>query len=116
MEDAEGEAAPAPPPASLAQRAQRSFSAAARGWRTYAQQPIAPAAAALALLYLNVMSFGLLMTAYLKWRGLSETLLSLYRGGGALAGIASTLVFPALQRGLGARLCACADRICHTRD
>jgi hypothetical protein len=55
--EAEGEAAPAPPPASLAQRAQRSFSAAARGWRTYAGQPIAPAAVALALLYLTVMSF-----------------------------------------------------------
>jgi hypothetical protein len=54
---------------------------------------------------LGLHAQGLLMTSYLKWRGLSETLLSLYRGGGALAGIASTLVFPALQRRLGAGLC-----------
>lgn len=47
------------------------------------------------------------MTAYLKWRGLSETALSLYRAAGALAGIASTLAFPAIQQRLGARPARC---------
>ena len=37
------------------------------------------------------------MTAYLKWRGMLETTLSLYRAAGALAGIGATLVFPALH-------------------
>lgn len=47
---------------------------------------------------------GLLMTAYMKWRGLPETVLSLYRGAGALSGIASTFIFPKLQENLGAHL------------
>jgi hypothetical protein len=46
----------------------------------------------------------LLMTAYMKWRGLPETVLSLYRGAGALSGIASTFTFPKLQEKLGAHL------------
>ena len=37
------------------------------GWRLYLQQRVLPAAFALALLYLTVLSLGLLMTAYLKW-------------------------------------------------
>ena len=195
--DTEAEMAPAAPATSLAQRTRRSFLATASGWRAYGRQEVVPAAVALALLYLTVMSFvrshrslpstvpglcifmlysvdakaarlpnphttawidkylsrlhvacmhlpggkplqrlsrhsctlrigrqavgacylvslarfqslnvhpqGLLMTAYLKWRGLSEMLLSLYRAGGALAGIASTLAFPAIQQRLGAQ-------------
>lgn len=49
-----------------------------------------------------LMSQGLLMTAYMKWRGLPEAVLSLYRGAGAVSGIASTLVFPKLHKQLGA--------------
>jgi iron-regulated transporter 1 len=71
------------------------------GWAAYIQQPAAPAALSLALLYLTVMSFGTLMTAYLKWSGLKEAELSIYRGFGALSGIAATLVFPALHKKWG---------------
>ena len=60
-----------------------------------------PAATALALLYLTVLSFGLLSTAYLNWRGLSEAELSVYRGLGALAGILATFAFPHLHSSLG---------------
>lgn len=49
-------------------------------WGTYFSQGVTPAALALALLYLTVMSFGTLMTAYLKWRGMAEAELSIYRG------------------------------------
>lgn len=42
------------------------------------------------------------MTAYLKWRGMLETTLSLYRAAGALAGIGATLCFSALHARLGA--------------
>ena len=58
---------------------------------------------------------GLLMTAYLKWRGMLETTLSLYRAAGALAGIGATLCFPGLHARLGMLLphrgpsCADAD-------
>jgi solute carrier family 40 (iron-regulated transporter), member 1 len=71
------------------------------GWAAYIQQPAAPAALSLALLYLTVMSFGTLMTAYLKWSGLKEAELSIYRGFGALSGIGATLVFPFLHRKWG---------------
>lgn len=64
------------------------------------QETLLPAIS-MALLYLTVMSFGLLMTAYLKWKGKSEAELSVYRGLGALAGVAATVVFPFLHQNLG---------------
>lgn len=55
---------------------QRQFAA----WALYARQPAAAAALALALLYFTVLSFGTLMTAYLKALGLPEAELAVYRG------------------------------------
>lgn len=52
----------------------------ARPWAVYSQQPAAAPALALALLYLTVLSWGTLMTAYLKAEGLPEAELALYRG------------------------------------
>lgn len=82
-----------------------STSTSTRGWlpsfKVYAQQPCAPAAFSLALLYFTVMSFGTLTTAYLKWRGVQEAKLSIYRGCGALSGLLATTVFPPLERRLG---------------
>ena len=75
----------------------RALSATAAAWRLYSQQRVLPAALALALLYLTVMSLGLLMTAYLKWHGMDETTLGLARGLGAASGIAATFAFPVLQ-------------------
>ena len=49
-------------------------------WALYARQPAAAAALALALIYLTVMSWGTLMTAYLKALGLPEAELAVYRG------------------------------------
>lgn len=72
-----------------------------QGLQSYLSQPVMPAALALALIYLTVMSFGTLMTAYLKWSGMAEAELSLYRGLGALSGVLATLVFPLAQRTLG---------------
>ena len=71
------------------------------GWATYFRQSTWPAALALALLYLTVLSLGLLMTAYLKWQGMSEAVLSLYRGAGAVSGLLSTVVFPTIHRSTG---------------
>ncbi|KAL3161599.1 hypothetical protein ABBQ32_010458 [Trebouxia sp. C0010 RCD-2024] len=66
------------------------------GWGTYFKQTLWPAALALALLYLTVLSLGMLMTAYLKWQGITEAKLSLYRGAGAVSGLAATVIFPRL--------------------
>lgn len=41
------------------------------------------------------------MTAYLKWQGMTEAELSLYRGAGAVSGLLSTLVFPSLHHAAG---------------
>ena len=70
-------------------------------WLTYFRQRIVLAALGLALLYLTVMSFGLLMTAYLKWKGMSEVRLSVFRGLGALLGVGSTFSFPWMHKHLG---------------
>ena len=71
------------------------------GWIMYVKQPAAVASFSLALLYLSVMSFGSLMTAYLYWSGMGEAELSIYRGAGALSGIAATIAYPPLQRRWG---------------
>jgi iron-regulated transporter 1 len=77
------------------------------GWGTYFKQRLWPAALSLALLYLTVLSLGLLMTAYLKWQGMTEAELSLYRGAGAISGLLSTVIFPSLLNKTGAvLLCA----------
>lgn len=41
------------------------------------------------------------MTAYLKWQGMTEAELSLYRGAGAISGLLSTLVFPPVHNKAG---------------
>jgi iron-regulated transporter 1 len=52
----------------------------AGAWGLYARQPAAAAALALALLYLTVLSWGTLMTAYVKSLGLPGAELAVYRG------------------------------------
>ena len=76
------------------------------GWAIYFKQSVWPAALALALLYLTVLSLGLLMTAYLKWQGMSEAVLSVYRGAGAVSGLLATVAFPPIHRVAGNRCCS----------
>lgn len=66
-----------------------------------------PAMFALALLYLTTLSFGILMTAYLKWLGLSEAVLSIYRGAGAFSGVLGARLFPFIQRQFGVHGSGC---------
>lgn len=65
-------------------------------------QAVFPACLVLAMLYLNVLSLGILMTGYLKWKGMTEATLSVFRGLGAIAGLSATFAFPALHGGIGA--------------
>lgn len=71
------------------------------GWAIYFKQSMWPAALALGLLYLTVLSLGLLMTAYLKWQGMTEAVLSVYRGAGAVSGLLATVAFPTFHRVAG---------------
>ena len=72
-----------------------------REWTVYFQQGPALYAFSLATVYLTVLSFGVLMTAYLNWSGMTEAELSIYRGLGALAGVSMTFIFPPLQHSIG---------------
>lgn len=74
---------------------------AAAGWRLYVRQPVFTAALSLALLYFTVFSFGFLMVGFLIWSGESEVRISIFRGLGALCGLAATAVFPWLHAKLG---------------
>ena len=80
----------------------------AESLQVYLQQPCAQPAISLALLYCTVLSFGLLSTAYLKHLGLSEALVSVARGAGAVSGLLATVAYPRLRGCLGA-LCLCGE-------
>lgn len=77
--------------------------AVAANVRAYLRQPALRPMLSLAMLYLNVLSLGFLMTAFLKWQGLSEAEVSAWRGGGALSGLAATVIFPPAAARLGLR-------------
>lgn len=65
------------------------------GWREFFRQPVAPAILAYALLWLSVLSpHGVLLTGFLQdgWR-VPEWIIGLFRGSGALFGLAATVLF-----------------------
>lgn len=67
------------------------------GWKVYIRQEMMLAGVALSFLSVNVLSFGTLMTASLKWRGVPAYVLGLSRGIAALIGICATLTYPFLH-------------------
>lgn len=67
------------------------------GWKVYARQEMLLPALALAMLYFTVLSFGYLMTAALKWKGVPAYILGLARGVSAVVGISATLAYPSVH-------------------
>lgn len=65
------------------------------GLRLYLKQSISPGGIGLALLYLNVLTFGALMTAYLVWRGMRLETVGILRGISSAIGLAGTFVYHA---------------------
>mmetsp|Transcript_15838 Transcript_15838/g.45450 ORF Transcript_15838/g.45450 Transcript_15838/m.45450 type:complete len:371 (+) Transcript_15838:894-2006(+) len=63
------------------------------GMRVYLKQPIASGGIALALLYLNILTFGAIMTAYLVWRGMRLQTIGVWRGISSAVGLMGTFVF-----------------------
>ena len=47
---------------------------------------------------MTVLSLGFLMSSYLKWSGLTEAEVSVYRGVGAITGLIATFLYPWLRR------------------
>ena len=71
------------------------------GWAIYFRQSTALFAFSLALVYMTVLSFGALMTAYLNAEGMTEAELSVFRGLGAIGGVSATFLFPILHTFVG---------------
>ena len=52
---------------------------------------------AYSFLYLTVLSFGAIMTVYLRWAGISDHWIGIFRGLNALSGFAGASIFPRLK-------------------
>lgn len=68
------------------------------GFWTYWQQPVAAAGLALSLLYLNALTLGTLMIAYLLSRGMAMKTVGLWRGLSAISGLCGTVVYRHLRK------------------
>lgn len=68
-----------------------------RMWKTYVKHPVFLVSFAFCALYMTILSGGALNTAYLKWRGVPDSLLGLSRGAGAFFGLFGTVAFPCLR-------------------
>ncbi|KAI3974701.1 hypothetical protein MKX01_004430 [Papaver californicum] len=66
-------------------------------WIVYLQQDVVLPGVALSLLYFSVLSFGTLMTATLKWKGIPAYVIGIVRGFSATVDIAATLLYPILH-------------------
>ncbi len=54
------------------------------------------------------------MTAYLKSLGMTEAVLSVFRGFGAISGVAATFAYPLLHRRLGMCMSELCSSVRHT--
>ncbi len=61
----------------------------------------AGAMTAYAFLYMTVLSYGSLMTVYLRWSGMSDAMVGVLRGGAAFSGLMGAFVFPFVNRSFG---------------
>jgi iron-regulated transporter 1 len=64
-----------------------------QGLRIYLEQPISWSGLGLAMLYLNALTFGAIMTAYLVFRGMRLETVGIWRGISSAIGLAGTFVY-----------------------
>lgn len=86
------------------------------GWEEFRKQRCMPVMLAYAFLWLSALSpHGVLLTAFLKdgWN-MEESTLGLFRGLGAVFGLASTIIFPRMTQRLGLRRSTGAFIICQS--
>ncbi|KAF4033684.1 Ferroportin1 (FPN1) [Phytophthora infestans] len=69
----------------------------AKMWSNYVKHPVFLVSFSFCALYMTILSGGALNTAYLKWRGIPNSLLGASRGAGAVVGLVGTLIFPCLR-------------------
>ncbi|MBX2994880.1 MAG: ABC transporter substrate-binding protein [Bdellovibrionaceae bacterium] len=80
-----------------------AFQKFALGWKQFAKEPVAMVVTAYSFLWLSVLSpHGVLLTAYLKdaWK-LPEWEIGIFRGAGAIFGLAATVAFPVVIKKYG---------------
>ncbi|KAL7690757.1 putative 8-oxoguanine DNA-glycosylase, DNA glycosylase, major facilitator superfamily [Plasmopara halstedii] len=66
-------------------------------WSNFVKHPVFLISFSYCALYMTILSGGALNTAYLKWRGVSNSLLGISRGAGAITGLVGTIIFSYLQ-------------------
>ncbi|KAE9360973.1 hypothetical protein PF008_g1511 [Phytophthora fragariae] len=67
-------------------------------WWNYSRHPVFLLSFSYCALYMTILDNGSLNTAYLKWRGVPDSLLGSSRGAGAVFGLLGTMLFPYLRR------------------
>ncbi|TDH73285.1 hypothetical protein CCR75_000564 [Bremia lactucae] len=78
----------------------RTIARYATMWSNYVKHPVFLVSFSFSALYMTILSGGALNIAYLRWRGVSNSILGLSRGAGAVAGLMGTLIFPLLHQWL----------------
>ena len=71
------------------------------GWKIYAQQEIARVGIAMSLLYITVIGFSGVTTAYFKIQGVTEVLIGVFQGVGGIIAIIGTFVYVPLRKRVG---------------
>jgi iron-regulated transporter 1 len=70
-------------------------------WKDYLKHPVFLLSFAFCSLYMTILDGGALNTAYLKWRGIPDSILGSSRGAGAVFGLVGTFIFPYVRKLLG---------------
>ena len=71
------------------------------GWKIYIRQDIARVGFALAALYLTVLGYSGVTSAYFLTQGLRTDLIGLCQGIGAIFGVTGTLIYPIVRKRIG---------------
>ena len=72
-----------------------------KGWSFYIAQPIALPCIGFSFLYMTILGFGYITTAYAYSQCLSELSISLMLAGAAITGIIATFIYPPMRRKYG---------------
>ena len=71
------------------------------GWKLYISQPIALACIGYSFLYMTILGFGYITSAYAYSQCLSELTIGLLSGGAAISGIVATFTYPTMRKKIG---------------
>ncbi|GAB9477505.1 hypothetical protein Gpo141_00014590, partial [Globisporangium polare] len=80
---------------------QSTFQRYSKMWKDYLNHPVFLLSFAFCALYMTILNSGALNTAYLKWRGIPDSILGSSRGAGAVFGLLGTFIFPYIRKLMG---------------